>query len=164
MAPLSSCDCPHLDCVGEVTKEELIQKSHVCNPLFCIVPFNLTPYFLQILKRSLALFNFKFFVSNQRQLQVNLCNFMLLGQGTDKDKKIIVKRPGFVLGCSLDSIEQVAGKRMLARLTFIRSNSSYLLRHHTVRPKQLLQHQTEASSVQEGALLWVVSTHSHQTI
>lgn len=29
MAPLSSCDCPHLDCVGEVTKEELIQKSHV---------------------------------------------------------------------------------------------------------------------------------------
>lgn len=32
MAPVSSCDCPHLDCVGEVTKEELIQKSHVCNP------------------------------------------------------------------------------------------------------------------------------------
>uniref|UniRef100_A0A674PHR5 Ubiquitin carboxyl-terminal hydrolase n=1 Tax=Takifugu rubripes TaxID=31033 RepID=A0A674PHR5_TAKRU len=28
MAPVSSCDCPHLDCVGEVTKEELIQKSH----------------------------------------------------------------------------------------------------------------------------------------
>ncbi|XP_054616810.1 ubiquitin carboxyl-terminal hydrolase 33 isoform X2 [Dunckerocampus dactyliophorus] len=23
-----SCDCPHLDCVGEITKEELIQKSH----------------------------------------------------------------------------------------------------------------------------------------
>lgn len=32
MAPVSSCDCPHLDCVGEITKEELIQKSHVCNP------------------------------------------------------------------------------------------------------------------------------------
>lgn len=30
MAPVSSCDCPHLECVGEVTKEELIQKSHVC--------------------------------------------------------------------------------------------------------------------------------------
>uniref|UniRef100_A0A673BKV9 Ubiquitin carboxyl-terminal hydrolase n=1 Tax=Sphaeramia orbicularis TaxID=375764 RepID=A0A673BKV9_9TELE len=26
--PPSSCDCPHLDCVGEITKEELIQKSH----------------------------------------------------------------------------------------------------------------------------------------
>ncbi|XP_061879259.1 ubiquitin carboxyl-terminal hydrolase 33 isoform X2 [Entelurus aequoreus] len=24
----TSCDCPHLDCVGEITKEELIQKSH----------------------------------------------------------------------------------------------------------------------------------------
>uniref|UniRef100_A0A4W6FVF3 Ubiquitin carboxyl-terminal hydrolase n=1 Tax=Lates calcarifer TaxID=8187 RepID=A0A4W6FVF3_LATCA len=24
----SVCDCPHLDCVGEITKEELIQKSH----------------------------------------------------------------------------------------------------------------------------------------
>ncbi|KAM4604818.1 ubiquitin carboxyl-terminal hydrolase 33 isoform 1-T1 [Polymixia lowei] len=24
----SSCDCPHLECVGEITKEELIQKSH----------------------------------------------------------------------------------------------------------------------------------------
>ncbi|KAI5612618.1 ubiquitin carboxyl-terminal hydrolase 33, partial [Silurus asotus] len=23
-----SCDCPHLECVGEITKEELIQKSH----------------------------------------------------------------------------------------------------------------------------------------
>lgn len=32
MAPVSSCDCPHLDCVGEVTKEELIQKSHVSDP------------------------------------------------------------------------------------------------------------------------------------
>lgn len=29
MLPVSSCDCPHLDCVGEITKEELIQKSHV---------------------------------------------------------------------------------------------------------------------------------------
>ncbi|XP_075877900.1 ubiquitin carboxyl-terminal hydrolase 33 [Nelusetta ayraudi] len=28
MAPLSSSDCPHLECVGEVTKEELILKSH----------------------------------------------------------------------------------------------------------------------------------------
>uniref|UniRef100_A0AAX7V3Y7 Ubiquitin carboxyl-terminal hydrolase n=1 Tax=Astatotilapia calliptera TaxID=8154 RepID=A0AAX7V3Y7_ASTCA len=28
MPPVSSCDCPHLDCVGEITKEELIQKSH----------------------------------------------------------------------------------------------------------------------------------------
>ncbi|XP_028987361.1 ubiquitin carboxyl-terminal hydrolase 33 isoform X2 [Betta splendens] len=28
MPPMSSCDCPHLDCVGEITKEELIQKSH----------------------------------------------------------------------------------------------------------------------------------------
>ncbi|XP_034063613.1 ubiquitin carboxyl-terminal hydrolase 33 isoform X1 [Gymnodraco acuticeps] len=28
MSPGSSCDCPHLDCVGEITKEELIQKSH----------------------------------------------------------------------------------------------------------------------------------------
>uniref|UniRef100_A0A7N8YCI0 Ubiquitin carboxyl-terminal hydrolase n=1 Tax=Mastacembelus armatus TaxID=205130 RepID=A0A7N8YCI0_9TELE len=28
MPPASSCDCPHLDCVGEITKEELIQKSH----------------------------------------------------------------------------------------------------------------------------------------
>ncbi|XP_041847241.1 ubiquitin carboxyl-terminal hydrolase 33 isoform X1 [Melanotaenia boesemani] len=28
MPPSSSCDCPHLDCVGEITKEELIQKSH----------------------------------------------------------------------------------------------------------------------------------------
>uniref|UniRef100_A0A3Q2E6S8 Ubiquitin carboxyl-terminal hydrolase n=1 Tax=Cyprinodon variegatus TaxID=28743 RepID=A0A3Q2E6S8_CYPVA len=28
MPPTSSCDCPHLDCVGEITKEELIQKSH----------------------------------------------------------------------------------------------------------------------------------------
>ncbi|MEQ2203481.1 hypothetical protein XENOCAPTIV_030800 [Xenoophorus captivus] len=28
MAPASSCDCPHLDCVGEITKEELIEKSH----------------------------------------------------------------------------------------------------------------------------------------
>uniref|UniRef100_A0A1A8E3B4 Ubiquitin carboxyl-terminal hydrolase n=1 Tax=Nothobranchius kadleci TaxID=1051664 RepID=A0A1A8E3B4_NOTKA len=28
MSPTSSCDCPHLDCVGEITKEELIQKSH----------------------------------------------------------------------------------------------------------------------------------------
>uniref|UniRef100_A0A8C8E080 Ubiquitin carboxyl-terminal hydrolase 33 n=1 Tax=Oryzias sinensis TaxID=183150 RepID=A0A8C8E080_9TELE len=26
--PPSSCDCPHLACVGEITKEELIQKSH----------------------------------------------------------------------------------------------------------------------------------------
>lgn len=25
----SSSDCPHLECVGEITKEELIQKSHV---------------------------------------------------------------------------------------------------------------------------------------
>uniref|UniRef100_A0A3B3SA57 Ubiquitin carboxyl-terminal hydrolase 33 n=1 Tax=Paramormyrops kingsleyae TaxID=1676925 RepID=A0A3B3SA57_9TELE len=28
-APGGSSDCPHLQCVGEVTKEELIQKSHV---------------------------------------------------------------------------------------------------------------------------------------
>ncbi|TNN88524.1 Ubiquitin carboxyl-terminal hydrolase 33 [Liparis tanakae] len=28
MLPASGCDCPHLDCVGEITKEELIQKSH----------------------------------------------------------------------------------------------------------------------------------------
>ncbi|XP_076004469.1 ubiquitin carboxyl-terminal hydrolase 33 isoform X2 [Genypterus blacodes] len=28
MSPGLSCDCPHLDCVGEITKEELIQKSH----------------------------------------------------------------------------------------------------------------------------------------
>uniref|UniRef100_A0A8C9WY79 Ubiquitin carboxyl-terminal hydrolase n=1 Tax=Sander lucioperca TaxID=283035 RepID=A0A8C9WY79_SANLU len=28
MPPASSCDCPHLDSVGEITKEELIQKSH----------------------------------------------------------------------------------------------------------------------------------------
>ncbi|KAK2895949.1 ubiquitin carboxyl-terminal hydrolase 33 isoform X1 [Channa argus] len=28
MPAVSSCDCPHLDCVGEITKEELIQKSH----------------------------------------------------------------------------------------------------------------------------------------
>ncbi|XP_077471390.1 ubiquitin carboxyl-terminal hydrolase 33 [Stigmatopora argus] len=28
MPPAPSCDCPHLDCVGEITKEELIQKSH----------------------------------------------------------------------------------------------------------------------------------------
>uniref|UniRef100_A0A4W6FVD6 Ubiquitin carboxyl-terminal hydrolase n=1 Tax=Lates calcarifer TaxID=8187 RepID=A0A4W6FVD6_LATCA len=28
MPLVSSCDCPHLDCVGEITKEELIQKSH----------------------------------------------------------------------------------------------------------------------------------------
>uniref|UniRef100_A0A665XDC8 Ubiquitin carboxyl-terminal hydrolase n=1 Tax=Echeneis naucrates TaxID=173247 RepID=A0A665XDC8_ECHNA len=28
MPPTSSSDCPHLDCVGEITKEELIQKSH----------------------------------------------------------------------------------------------------------------------------------------
>ncbi|KAK7944879.1 hypothetical protein WMY93_000607 [Mugilogobius chulae] len=28
MPPASSSDCPHLDCVGEITKEELIQKSH----------------------------------------------------------------------------------------------------------------------------------------
>lgn len=32
MPPASSCDCPHLDCVGEITKEELIQKSHVSDP------------------------------------------------------------------------------------------------------------------------------------
>ncbi|XP_053739765.1 ubiquitin carboxyl-terminal hydrolase 33 [Synchiropus splendidus] len=25
---MTNCDCPHLDCVGEITKEELIQKSH----------------------------------------------------------------------------------------------------------------------------------------
>lgn len=29
MPPAPSCDCPHLDCVGEITKEELIHKSHV---------------------------------------------------------------------------------------------------------------------------------------
>ncbi|KAM3866364.1 ubiquitin carboxyl-terminal hydrolase 33 [Diretmus argenteus] len=28
MPSVSSCDCPHLDCVGEITKEELIHKSH----------------------------------------------------------------------------------------------------------------------------------------
>uniref|UniRef100_A0A8C5GJ30 Ubiquitin carboxyl-terminal hydrolase n=1 Tax=Gouania willdenowi TaxID=441366 RepID=A0A8C5GJ30_GOUWI len=28
MPPASNCDCPHLDCVGEITKEELIKKSH----------------------------------------------------------------------------------------------------------------------------------------
>uniref|UniRef100_A0A4W4FQC3 Ubiquitin carboxyl-terminal hydrolase n=1 Tax=Electrophorus electricus TaxID=8005 RepID=A0A4W4FQC3_ELEEL len=28
MPAASSCDCPHLECVGEITKEELIQKSH----------------------------------------------------------------------------------------------------------------------------------------
>ncbi|KAM9790252.1 ubiquitin carboxyl-terminal hydrolase 33 isoform X1 [Syngnathus typhle] len=28
MSPAPSCDCPHLDCVGEITKEELIHKSH----------------------------------------------------------------------------------------------------------------------------------------
>ena len=28
----SSGDCPHLECVGEITKEELIQKSHVSVP------------------------------------------------------------------------------------------------------------------------------------
>ncbi|XP_035026744.1 ubiquitin carboxyl-terminal hydrolase 33 isoform X1 [Hippoglossus stenolepis] len=28
MPLVSNCDCPHLDCVGEITKEELIQKSH----------------------------------------------------------------------------------------------------------------------------------------
>uniref|UniRef100_A0A8C5GJ18 Ubiquitin carboxyl-terminal hydrolase n=1 Tax=Gouania willdenowi TaxID=441366 RepID=A0A8C5GJ18_GOUWI len=31
MPPASNCDCPHLDCVGEITKEELIKKSHVSN-------------------------------------------------------------------------------------------------------------------------------------
>ncbi|KAL4608275.1 ubiquitin carboxyl-terminal hydrolase 33 [Arapaima gigas] len=25
---MANCDCPHLECVGEITKEELIQKSH----------------------------------------------------------------------------------------------------------------------------------------
>uniref|UniRef100_A0A672L7S6 Ubiquitin carboxyl-terminal hydrolase n=1 Tax=Sinocyclocheilus grahami TaxID=75366 RepID=A0A672L7S6_SINGR len=29
MSGASSNDCPHLECVGEITKEELIQKSHV---------------------------------------------------------------------------------------------------------------------------------------
>ncbi|KAK2860906.1 hypothetical protein Q7C36_005072 [Tachysurus vachellii] len=28
MLAASSCDCPHLECVGEITKDELIQKSH----------------------------------------------------------------------------------------------------------------------------------------
>lgn len=57
MAPVSTCDCPHLDCVGEVTKEELIHKSHVCNSLICILPFTITPLLPQILKRSLNILN-----------------------------------------------------------------------------------------------------------
>lgn len=41
----SSSDCLHLDCVGEITKEELIEKSHVsslhswsCPLVYCIKP------------------------------------------------------------------------------------------------------------------------------
>ena len=39
----------------------------------------------------------------------------------------MLQRAGYVLGCSLDSIEEVADKRMLARLTSIGNSSSHPL-------------------------------------
>uniref|UniRef100_A0A8K9UV37 Ubiquitin carboxyl-terminal hydrolase n=1 Tax=Oncorhynchus mykiss TaxID=8022 RepID=A0A8K9UV37_ONCMY len=36
----SSSDCPHLQCVGEITKEELILKSHVSTPVLTLTRLN----------------------------------------------------------------------------------------------------------------------------
>lgn len=44
----------------------------------------------------------------------------------------LVKRVSSVLGCPLDFVEEVVDRRMLAKLTSIMDNSSYLL-HHTVK-------------------------------
>ena len=53
------------------------------------------------------------------------------GSSPDRDKKILNKlqRAGSVLGYGLDSIEEVADRRMLARLISIRSNSIHPLQH-----------------------------------
>ena len=56
------------------------------------------------------------------------------GGSTDRDRKRLnklVKRASSVLGCPLDSIEEVADRRMLAKLTSIMDNTSHPL-HHTV--------------------------------
>ncbi|KAM9840814.1 trace amine-associated receptor 1-like [Aulostomus maculatus] len=64
----------------------------------------------------------------------------------------LVRRASSVLGCSLDSIQEVADRRMLAKMTSIMNNTS-LPQHHTGDPEQLLQFKTAAPSVQEGASL-----------
>lgn len=54
---------------------------------------------------------------------------------TDRDRirlNKMVKRASSVLGCPLDSVEEVVDRRMLAKLTSIMDNSSHPL-HHTVR-------------------------------
>uniref|UniRef100_A0A8C7N003 Ubiquitin carboxyl-terminal hydrolase n=1 Tax=Oncorhynchus kisutch TaxID=8019 RepID=A0A8C7N003_ONCKI len=40
MPVCSSSDCPHLQCVGEITKEELILKSHVSPPVLTLTSLN----------------------------------------------------------------------------------------------------------------------------
>ena len=53
---------------------------------------------------------------------------------TDRDRKRLnklVRKASSVLGCPLDSVEEVGGRRMLAKLTSIRDNTSHPL-HQTV--------------------------------
>lgn len=54
---------------------------------------------------------------------------------TDRDRmrlNKLVKRASSVLGCPLDSVEEVVDRRMLAKRTSIMDNSSHPL-HHTVK-------------------------------
>lgn len=57
---------------------------------------------------------------------------VLGGRSTDRDRKRpnkLVQRAGSVLDSSLNSTEEVAYRRMLARQTSIRNNSSHPLHH-----------------------------------
>ncbi|XP_073674252.1 uncharacterized protein [Garra rufa] len=56
------------------------------------------------------------------------------GSSSDRDRKRLnklVKRAGSVLGCTLDTIEEVAERRMLVKLSSIMDNPSHPM-HHTV--------------------------------
>lgn len=67
---------------------------------------------------------------------------------TDRDRKRLnklVRKANSVLGCPLDTTEEVGGRRMLAKLTSIRATDSG-------GSEQLLQRQTETPLEQEGTL------------
>lgn len=79
---------------------------------------------------------------------------------TDRDRKRLnklVRKANSVLGCPLDTTEEVGGRRMLAKLTSIRDNSSLYQTAEALGSSFSLR---DTPSVQEGALPQVLSATS----
>lgn len=82
---------------------------------------------------------------------------------TDRDRRKLdklVKRTNSILSCSLNSIQEVADKRMVAKLTAIMDNTFYPL-HYTVESLSS-SFKTVIPSVQQEVRLQIVPTCSHQ--